>query len=58
MKCEDCIYWKWDQGIWCFNGWSGVGRNDGYCHFELKKIYKKGNDFCSHFISRLDNEQT
>ena len=51
MNCKDCVYWEQDFGIWCFNGWSGMDREDGYCHIEPKKIYKKGSDFCGEFIS-------
>lgn len=48
-KCETCIYWKKDWGVFCFNGWSGQDRKDGYCHFEIKKAYKQSDDFCSHW---------
>jgi len=51
MNCKDCVYWVKDDGIWCFNGWSGADREDGYCHIEPKKIYKKGSDFCGKFES-------
>jgi hypothetical protein len=49
IKCENCHWWKKDYGIWCFNGWSGVNRDDGYCHFDIKKVYKKADDYCSNF---------
>jgi len=49
-NCENCKYWKKDFGIFCVNGWSGLDRDDGYCYFEVKKISKKGADFCSHYL--------
>jgi hypothetical protein len=51
-KCKNCDVWVKDQGVWCFNGWSGSDRDDGYCHFYPKKIYKRGNDFCLNFVSK------
>ena len=47
--CLRCKYWKKDYGIWCFNGWTGADKDDGYCHYEPKKYYKKATDFCSKF---------
>lgn len=49
MECRDCIFWKKDYGIFCINGWSGIDRKDGYCHYEIKKIYKQEDDFCSYY---------
>lgn len=51
-KCESCKYWEWDKGIWCFNGWSGLDKKDGYCRYEIKKIYKHGDDFCHNFVDK------
>jgi len=45
--CKTCCWWKEDQGVWCFNGWSGDGTN-GHCHKEVNVIPKKSDDFCSH----------
>jgi hypothetical protein len=30
-------------------GWTGADRDDGYCHLEVKEVYKKADDFCSHW---------
>lgn len=49
MECSGCFWWKKDYGMWCFNGWSGMDRNDGHCHFEPKRIPTRGNDYCSHW---------
>lgn len=48
-KCKDCKYWVKDKGVWCMNGWSGIDRKDGHCHYEPKKIYKSEDDYCSHW---------
>ena len=52
MNCRDCKYWEQDFGVWCFNGWSGIDREDGDCHIEPKKIFKDGSDFCGRFIKK------
>jgi len=52
-KCENCKYWEKDRGIWCVNGWSGQGKKDGFCHLEIEKIYKNGEDFCSHYEQKI-----
>ena len=49
LCCSGCKYWVKDNGIWCFNGWSGTDRNDGHCHLDPKTISKKGDDFCGCF---------
>ena len=54
MNCRDCEFWVWDPGIWCFNGWSGINREDGHCHIEPKKIYKHGSDFCGEIKPKGD----
>ena len=48
-KCENCKWWKKDYGIHCFNGWSGMNRKDGHCHYEIKPVYKTEDDFCSKY---------
>ena len=48
--CENCVYWKADWGIHCFNGWSGDG-SEGHCHLEPVRIGKRKDDFCRHFES-------
>jgi len=49
-NCKNCKYWKQDFGMWCFNGWTGMDKKEGYCHLEIKRIYKNAEDFCSHFV--------
>jgi len=49
MICKNCRYWEKDNGIFCLNGWSGIDREDGFCHFGVERVYKHGKDFCSHF---------
>jgi hypothetical protein len=46
--CETCVYWKKDYGMWCVNGWTGLERDDGHCHYEPNPIAKTACDFCSH----------
>ena len=55
-KCEHCKYWKKDFGIHCVNGWSGMDKDNGHCHYEIKTIYKNAEDFCSHFILSPENQ--
>lgn len=43
-RCEDCRFWKKDYGTWCVNGWTGMDRDDGYCHVQPVKVYRKGQD--------------
>ena len=50
-NCKNCKYWKKDYGIHCFNGWTGMDKRDGYCHFDIKTVYKTADDFCSKFVS-------
>jgi len=47
--CATCKWWKQDFGTFCANGWSGYGRNEGYCYLEPKGMYKKGDAKCSHW---------
>jgi len=47
--CNNCEYWQKDLGTYCFNGLSKTESNDGFCHFEILKIYKSNNDFCHNF---------
>jgi hypothetical protein len=47
-RCDGCMYWKKDWGMWCLNGWTGEGRDDGHCHLEPRKVYKRADDMCSH----------
>lgn len=49
MKCSGCLWWKKDYGMWCVNGWTGMDRNDGHCHLEVKTTRKSGDDYCSHW---------
>ncbi len=45
-KCSTCKWWKQDFGIMTVTGWTGMWRDDGYCHFEPHRIYKKADDCC------------
>jgi len=54
MNCRDCKYWVWDKGIWCINGWSGMDKEDGNCHYEIKITYKHGSDYCHNFKDKKD----
>ena len=57
-KCSNCKFWKQDFGVFCDDGWSGVGKNEGYCYYDKSKpVYKKGEDFCHNFISKEDNNK-
>ena len=31
------------------NGWTGMDRDDGHCHLEPVRIYKRAADLCSHY---------
>lgn len=48
-RCKTCRWWKWDKGMWALNGWTGMGRGDGHCHYEPKRICKHENDCCHHW---------
>lgn len=37
--CKNCIYWVWDKEIFTATGWTGMGREDGHCHYEPKRIF-------------------
>ncbi len=45
--CKTCKWWKADYGIFTATGWTGDGTN-GNCYKEVKIVYKKHDDFCSH----------
>jgi len=49
MKCSGCQWWKKDYGVWTFTGWTGMDRDDGHCHLEPARIYKRATDICSHY---------
>lgn len=51
-RCAECVYWKKDWGIWCVNGWSGAGRNNGHCHVEPKPVPTRADDLCRHFEAK------
>jgi hypothetical protein len=40
--CEDCRFWKKDYGMFCVNGWTGMGRDEGHCHVEPRRIPIQG----------------
>jgi hypothetical protein len=49
-KCETCAFYKKDWGLHCMiGGWTGADRDNGYCHFEVKPVYKQGSDLCHHW---------
>jgi len=50
--CENCAWWKKDWGIFTATGWTGMGRNDGHCHYEPRPIVKRGNDRCHNWTPK------
>lgn len=48
-RCEDCIFWKKDYGMWCVNGWTKMYDDDGHCHLFPEVVPKKKDDFCGCF---------
>lgn len=40
--CAECRYWKKDYGMWTMTGWTGMDRDNGYCHVEPRTIHKEG----------------
>ena len=56
-ECKECFFWKKDLGIHCFNGWTGWDRNDGHCHFDVREVYKEGDNFCRHFKKKYEDEK-
>lgn len=40
--CEECRYWKQDYGMWTMTGWTGMGRDDGHCHVEPRRLPMQG----------------
>jgi len=55
--CKHCCYWKEDRGMWTMTGWTGTGRNEGYCHYEPRPIRKGGDDFCRHCKEARDGRE-
>jgi hypothetical protein len=47
-QCRNCIYWKADYGIHCFNGWSQDG-STGFCRLEPSHTKTAESNFCHHF---------
>lgn len=46
--CKNCVFFKPDHGMWCFNGWSGDG-SSGHCLVE-PGVKRVGADHgCRHF---------
>lgn len=45
-RCETCRWWKQDFGTFTATGWTGMDRNEGHCHFERRRIAKRGDDCC------------
>ena len=41
------MYWTQDYGVFTATGWTGLDRDDGYCHLKQHRIAKAGSDFCS-----------
>lgn len=52
--CYNCAFWKQDFGMWCVNGWSKMGRDEGDCHLEPRTVAKRGDDLCQHFTSHAE----
>ena len=48
-KCETCKWWVKDYGLYCMNGWSGMDRDDGYCHYYPEGLYRSGKTEQCHF---------
>lgn len=46
--CKNCVYWKADYGIHCFNGWSQDG-SVGFCRFEPSHVKTSEDNLCGHF---------
>ncbi len=46
--CENCVYYKPDYGMWCFNGWSGDG-SQGKCLTEPTATRTGKDSACLHF---------
>jgi len=51
-SCETCVYWKKDWGIFTATGWTGMGRNNGYCRYEIHRVAKQGDDFCHNWTPK------
>lgn len=47
-KCANCVYWKVDWGMHCFNGWTGDG-SEGYCRFEPQHVKTTKTNLCGFF---------
>jgi hypothetical protein len=48
-SCETCVFWRKDYGTFTVTGWTGMDRNDGYCHLEPKVVPKQADDLCQHW---------
>lgn len=47
-KCKNCVYYKPDYGIHCFNGWSSDG-SKGFCRLEPAQVGTSADSLCRHF---------
>ncbi len=47
-ECANCVYFKPDYGMWCFNGWSGDG-SKGHCHAMPQRVNVAKDNTCSQF---------
>lgn len=46
--CANCVFFKPDYGVWCFNGWSGDG-STGHCLVEPSATRVGKDSGCRHF---------
>ena len=52
-QCKDCQFWKKDYGTFCFNGWTGMDRDDGHCMVAPVKVYRRGQEIaCAQGVLR------
>ena len=47
--CKECIYYKPDYGVHCFNGWSDPEGLTGKCMVEPKPVFREAHQVCRHF---------
>lgn len=49
--CANCVFYKPDYGMWCFNGWSGDG-SSGHCLVEPSATRVGKEHGCRHFEAK------
>ena len=52
-RCDACVWWEKDYGMWTVTGWTRMGRDDGLCLYDrARRLRKQAGDRCGCFAPK------